>query len=223
MQVRELIQAGFQLASSKYPDLHSAWVTASYRIGGQLPGSLLVSSVQRAGELDILLRCMEDEISAVNQNADLSFHYQVLLSELWVGHVYEILRLLKERKLTPNDEDFHGLAHHFRLLRIPLDKHEIPGDRGLKAPLRMQRYPPKEDPGDVYEYSRDDPTRSHIMPSGVSHRGSLMWQVIDLATNESFWIERRNLAERVMTMFGNAQSNLVARSATAKEAPPISS
>src|SRR6266545_4559907 len=106
----------------------------SYRIGGQLPASLLVSSVQRAGELDLLLRCMEDELSVVidSPKPDLSFHYQALLSELWVGHVYEIFRLLKDRKRAPDNQDFDNLAYHPRLLRIPLDKHEIPGDRKLK-------------------------------------------------------------------------------------------
>lgn len=209
MKVRELIQAGFQQASLKYPDVHGAWVTFSYRIGGRLPASLLVSSVQRAGALDVLLRCMEDELSADidRQNSEFSFHYQVLLSEIWVGHVYEIFRLLKDRKRTPDNKDFDIFAHHLRLLRVPLDKHEIPGDRSLKAPLRMARYPPKDDVSDAYEYSKDDPTRSHIMPSGVSHRGSVMWQVLDLTSSESFWIERRSLAERIIGLLSDDKSN----------------
>lgn len=203
MKIRELVQAGFQLACLKYPDLHGAWVTTSYRIGGQLPASLLVSSVQRAGELDVLLRTMEDELSADKDKAgsDFSFHYQALLSELWVGHLYEIFRLLKARRKAPSNDGFNSLAHHLRLLRIPLEKHEIPGDGKLRAPLKMKRYPPKEDESHVYEYSKDDPARSHIMPSGVSRRGSVMWQVIDLAASESFWIERRDLAERTVAIF----------------------
>jgi hypothetical protein len=62
---------------------------------------MLFSSVQRAGELDVLLRCMEDELGAdtSSQEGDFSFHYQAVLSESWVGQVYEIVRLLKARKL----------------------------------------------------------------------------------------------------------------------------
>lgn len=143
MRVRELVQAGFAVASSKYPHVHEAWVTTSFRIGDQLPSSTLASSVQRAGELDNLLTCMEDEFSATAESngADLSFHYQVLLSELWVGHVYEFLRLLKDRKCAPDNKDFDALAYDLRLLRIPLDKHEIAGDRKLTAPLKMKRHP----------------------------------------------------------------------------------
>jgi hypothetical protein len=207
LKARELILAGFTQASSKYPDVHGAWVTTSYRIGGQLPNSSLVSSVQRAGELDVLVRCMEDEfcVHTDTQEPDFSFHYQVILSESWVGHMYEITRLLKDRKRTPDNKDFDALAHHLRLLRIPIDKHEIPGDKKLKAPLMMKRYPPKNEPSDIYEYSKDDPTRSHIMPTGVSGRGSVMWQVLDITSNESFWIERRGLSEKILAVFNHTE------------------
>jgi hypothetical protein len=206
LKVGELIKAGFELASSKYPDIHGKWVATSYRIGGQLPNSSLVSSVQRAGEMDVLLRCMEDElrIHTDNQETDFSFHYQVMLSELWVGHMYEIIRLLKDRMRMPDNKEFDLLAHHLRLLRIPIEKHEIPGDKKLKAPLMMKRYPPKDEASDIYEYSKDDPTRSHIMPTGVSERGSVVWQVLDIPSNESFWIERRDLSERILAIIGDA-------------------
>ena len=207
MKVGQIIQSAFGLASSKYPDIHRSWVTISYRIGGKLPNSGLVSSVQRAGELDVLLRCMEDELGVGDsgQEGDFSFHYQAMLSESWVGQMYEILRLLKNRRLMPDNKEFDTLAHHLRLLRIPIDKHEIPGDKRLKAPLMMKRYPPKDVTDDIYQYSKDDPTRSHIMPGGVSKRGSVMWHVLDVTSNESFWIERRDLSERILTIFDDAR------------------
>jgi hypothetical protein len=161
MKVGDLIQAAFRQASIRNPDLHAAWVTASYRLGGLLPTSTLVSSVQRAGELDQLVRCMEDEFSfnqdgqKPSQEPDFSFHYQVMLSELWITEMYEIFRLLKDRKLAPSDNEFDSLAHHLRLLRISIDKHEIAGDRKLEVPLMMKRYPPKDDDSDIYHYSKD--------------------------------------------------------------------
>ena len=209
MKVGDLIQAAFRQASIRNPDLHAAWVTASYRLGGLLPTSTLVSSVQRAGELDQLVRCMEDEFSfnQDGQEPDFSFYYQVMLSELWITEMYEIFRLLKERKLVPSDNEFDSLAHHLRLLRISIDKHEIAGDRKLEVPLMMKRYPPKDDDSDIYHYSKDDPSRSHIMPGGFSRRGSLMWQVLDITTGETFWIERRTLAEKIITLYGTAKTS----------------
>lgn len=213
MKVGGLIQTAFRQASIRNPDLHAAWVTASYRLGGLLPASTLVSSVQRAGELDQLIRCMEDEFSfnqdnqKPSQEPDFSFHYQVMLSELWITEMYEIFRLLKDRKLEPSNNEFDNLAHHLRLLRVPIDKHEIAGDRKLEVPLMMKRYPPKDDDSDIYHYSKDDPGRSHIMPSGVSRRRAVMWQVLDIATGETFWIERRTLAEKIIALYGTPKIN----------------
>jgi hypothetical protein len=147
---------------------------------------------------------MEDDtgVGDSGQEGDFSFHHQVLFSESWVSQIYEIVRLLKDRKLVTDSKEFDTLAHNLRLLRIPMDKHEIPGDRKLKAPLMMKRYPPKYETDDVYQYSKDDPIRTHIMPAGISKRGSVVWQVLDITTSESFWIERRWLSERVLSIFG---------------------
>lgn len=176
-----------------------------------MPHSLLMVSVQRDGELDLVLRCMEDEqallaLNATNDN-QFGFHYQKMLSELWVGSVYETLRLLVERKLAPSSDEFKRLAHEFRLLRIPLEKHELAGDDQLTDPLAMQRLPAKGDDRDYYTYPKGrDPTRAHITPSGISERGSLMWQVIDLRTNTSIWLERRELADRFLSLWQSANA-----------------
>lgn len=208
MAVKKLIEAAFQVSALKYSDLHKDWITVSMRIGGKLPNSILMASVQRAGQLDVLLRSMEDEFSIKDESKpDFSFQYQMLFSELWIGQVYEICRLLKDRKCEPSDPDFNDLSHGLRLLRVTMDKHEIANERKLSAPLMMQKQPPNNDASDFYEYSKDDPTRGHIMPTGVSERGSSMWQVIDVVSNQSYWLERRNISERFLKLFTNANAN----------------
>jgi hypothetical protein len=208
MTVRKIVATAFSQGFLHYPNEHKEWIRISFRIGGNLPGSLLVSSVQKAGQLDLLIKCMEDEFSPdkPDDEPDFSFHSQVLLSELWVGHVYEIFRLLKERKCAPNHPDFESLAHDLRLLRIPLEKHEIPGDRKLKEPLLMEKHPSRKD-DNIYQYSKDDLKRSHIMPTGVSQRGSVMWHVTDIISNKSYWIERQQLSERIFALYSDAESN----------------
>jgi hypothetical protein len=47
-------------------------------------------------------------------------------------------------------------------------------------------------------YDKDDPARSHIMPTAVSGRGSVMWQVLDHNVPREYWVERRDLADRLL-------------------------
>ena len=122
---------------------------------------------------------MEDDFSPAREGAgevDLfSFHYQKMLSELWVCDVYEIFRLLtdKNRKLAPKSDVITALAHDLKLLRMPLEKHEIAAK-----------------------------PEAHIMPSEVSSRGSVRWHVIDVKSRKSYWLERRALSERIVAHWG---------------------
>jgi hypothetical protein len=123
-----------------------------------------------------------------------------MLSELWIGAVYEVFRLLIKRELAPDADAFRALAHELRLLRIPLEKHEIAADRKLSGPLPMQRHPPNNDETDSYQYSKSDAQRAHIMPSAISPRGSVMWHVLDVGVGNSYWLERRAVSERMVAL-----------------------
>jgi hypothetical protein len=209
MDVSKLIAEAFAQASHKYASLHGSWIQVSVRVGGLLPHSLLMFSIQRDGSLDLVLRCMEDEAAARMQSGkDHGFHLhnQKMLSEFWVGSVYEWVRLLydNKRKIGPDNDEVRALKHNLTLLRIPLEKHEIANDRDLNEPIEFQRHPPTGVDTDIYQYAKKDPQRAHIMPSGVSPRGSMMWQVIDVRkNNEECWIERRSLSERIIALWGN--------------------
>src|SRR5262249_6349707 len=168
-----------------------AWIRVSVRLGGMFPNSRLMGSIQQDGNVDVLLRSMEDECAASRpdvQQGLFEFHYQHMLSEFWVGRFYEHLRLLIDRKLLPKTDEIGALAEDFRLLRVTIEKHEIAGDRQLDAPLKMQRERPRGDETDMYEYDKTDPLRAHIMSSGLSQRGSVVWRVIDLKNNQDRWI-----------------------------------
>jgi hypothetical protein len=206
MTVTQLTIAAFRLAASRCPELHKTWISISVRVGGLLPNSRLIASVQRTGELDMVLRCMEDDYSPPQEGAgeaDLfSCHYQKTLSELWVGDAYEIFRLLTTERKLALDSDVLALARDLKLLRIPLEKHEIADDKKLPGPLLMQRHPPNDDETDSYHYSHSDAQKAHIMPSGISSRGSVMWNVIDVKSKSSYWLERRALSERIVALWG---------------------
>jgi len=205
MTVMQLIVSAFKLSTSRHQGLRSTWTHISFRVGSQLPNSLLLTSIQRIGDLDILLRCAEDDFSPSAEDASVSdiflFHYQKMFSEIWASAAYEIFRLLKARNLADEDCAFASLAHDLRLLRIPLEKHEIAADSNLSEPLLMQRMPPNNDETDRFRYAKNDALKAHIMPTGISCRGSVMWEVIDVKANKSYWIERRQLSERMVKLW----------------------
>jgi hypothetical protein len=194
-------------ARARHPGLHESWIKASIALGGRLPASLLMMSIQRDGDVDMVLRSVEDEIQngqATNpQDPILSpYHYLMMLSNYWVGGVYESLRLLRERKLLDEGERSSELFRAVELVRITIDKHEIAGERRLKEPLQMFRRPGRGDASDAYVYQTDDAARAHIMPSGLSARGSVMWQPIDVKADASPWVERRWISEQMIELWG---------------------
>ena len=92
MTVSQSVVGIFNFVKASNPELYKSWITISARIGALLPDSLLMASVQKVGELDLLLRAMEDEYDSktgeVNPD-DFSAHYLIWLSELWIGSLYE--------------------------------------------------------------------------------------------------------------------------------------
>ena len=93
----------FNEAQALNAELNDAWIKISHRVGGRLPHSLLSNSIQRDGAVDLLLRAIEDEQAqqiAKTGSPDLfAFRYQKMMSDYWIGGVYETFRLLKDREL----------------------------------------------------------------------------------------------------------------------------
>jgi hypothetical protein len=203
LSVSNHVVSSYQLASLLQEKVINAWITGSLKLGGELPESLLNLSIQRAGRLDAVLRCMEDEWASDSLEDSIRIFgtdYLASLSELWVGQVYEILRLTLERKLIVNNTFFEALANDFRLLRIPMEKFEIARDRSLTGPLAFTRVPPKK--GDIdYHYDKNDPLRAHHMPIGILQNGSMQWCAIDISNKPvERWIVRRDLSDRVLQL-----------------------
>lgn len=213
MTVTELVGAAFAHASARHRPVHEQWVSASFCVGRLLPRSHLMISTQEIGHLDVLLRSMEDEASSTIQRqpfqkfqeaAALGTNQLVQLSGIWVGAGYEVLRLLKSRKLLTSSE-LNRLEHDFAILRMPLDKHEIAGDRLLNEPLALGAPGGGRRAGDAVEYdAKDKALKAHAMPVAISPSGSVAWQAIDVARGSvtARWIERRDLADQMLEFFG---------------------
>ncbi|WOH47852.1 hypothetical protein [Bradyrhizobium sp. sBnM-33] len=158
---------------------------------------------------------MEDEFqtnktteAADRLGLDLTFHYQVMLSENWVVACYEILRAFRQRDDEANlgidgvsaMAAFKSMFADLELLRMPLAKYEIAKDSQMKEPLTMRAIPPNNDATDKHIYDKKDPTRSHIMPTGMSGRGSMMWLVLDHSVPREYWVERQDLSNRLLAL-----------------------
>jgi hypothetical protein len=210
--VSDLIEAAFNSARSVRPDLDKAWVALSMKVVSGVTSAS--SNIQRAGSLDLLLRCMEDELvprmSVDASSPDFAFHYQKMFSEIWVGLSYEILRAARQRaREAVQQEDSKlfnpsisqkasGLLVDLERLRMPFDKYEIAKDYAIHEPIPF--VPIGNGPTDAVFYNPKDPRRNHIVPSGLSARGSVMWLALDIEAKREYWLERRDLADRFLDL-----------------------
>jgi hypothetical protein len=196
--VSSLLTTAFNIARSKYFAEHQAWVNFAYLLAGRFKLPVAVISIPRGGELDLLLRCMEDEFEP-NRSVDFAFYYQLTLSEAWVVGCYEVLRAFRQRDYEADEaglktsgvselKAFKSVFVDFELLRMPMAKYEIAKDKKMPKPLRMRTYGEIGEPAE-YVYDPDDPARHHIMPTGVGQRGSVMWQVLDPKTGHEYWVD----------------------------------
>jgi hypothetical protein len=226
--VSPFLRNAFLVARAKYQNQHREWTNLSYLLSGRFSLPPATMSVQRNGDLDLLLRCIEDECEA-NKAAefadslgvDFTFHYQVMLSETWVVGCYEIFRSFrqrdKDRKLGPegvsNLASFKSIIADLECLRMPLAKYEIAKDKEMNKPMVMEPFQSNNDAVQHYVYGKDNPSRYHIMPAGMSVRGSMMWLALDHKASRQYWIERRELAwisharEKISPLVGISESD----------------
>jgi hypothetical protein len=203
ISIAQTLASCFLRARARQQGVVSQWNKVSWHLGPRLGDSLLVLTIQQQGETDSVLRCVEDELADPERRKKIDFVTTPYwtMSAYWIGAIYEVLRLLRERKLM-SEPEAEPIFKDFELLRIPLEKHEIAKDRNFAEPVRMSRVPLNEEGDDYYTYDPRSPERAHIMPSGLSQRGSLTWQVIESTNHSSRWIERRSLSDRILNLWG---------------------
>jgi hypothetical protein len=203
----------FDIARAKYRVEYEAWVQLSHRLAGRFNLVTAAPSIQREGDLDMLLRSLEDEFSS-NQEAQSGlgfiFHYQIMFSEMWIVGCYEILRAFKQRDReaarigrstsgVSELNEFKLIFTDFELLRIPIAKYELAKDYDLKQPLPMSRIGDNETKPTEF-YDPKDPGRFHIVPRRISPRGSAMWLAANVQKSHQYWVERRDLADRLLSL-----------------------
>jgi hypothetical protein len=158
-------------------------------------------TTQRLGEIDAVCRSIENELLASPSSSgaiDMRPHYYLLLADSWIGDAYAICYILNNRKLV-TDEPFKQLLEDLRLVRVQLEKYEIPSDRDLV--IEMTTGAGAAGPPATHVYDYKDPRRSHIGRRGFSERRSAMWEVLEVKSEAHRWLERQDLADRFLNVF----------------------
>lgn len=197
--VTELMLAAFTIATNGQPRLFERWVRISHQIGSRLPTSRLRKSVQDVGQLDVIVRAIEDERRGFGLDQPgphlMAADMLGVLSGLWVATAYEVLRLLKERELLPPGEKPLQLHYHLERVRVPLMKHELQKEDKLRDRILMATVGLHGELSPAGAYDRKDPTRSHAMRHGLTPRGSCSWETYDHRDDSVLWLERRFLSD----------------------------
>jgi hypothetical protein len=208
--VGQLLVAAFGVSRTKNTELSQRWVAMSWRVGSELPQSLLPISIQRLGEVDLVCRALESELVAQPPKVgemDFRPNYLSVLSEWWIGSAYAVCYTLKDRKIL-SDPNFLRLADELRMIRVQIEKYEVPSDRDLPEPLHFSpaQLRPDEKELPVYVYDKTDRLRSHIPRRGVSARQSAMWEVFDVKVDAQKWFERLELSDRMLSLLSPPKS-----------------
>jgi hypothetical protein len=203
-RVGQLIVAAFGLARASDKDINERWIRMSHRIGSQLPHSLLAVKIQQIGEVDLVCRALEKELLEQpprDGEMDFRFNYLMVLSEWWIGSAYAVCYTLKDRKIL-TEPKFLKLANDLRMIRVQIEKYEVPSDRKLSDPLQFlpTQFRPDEKEAPIFEYDKKDRLRAHIPRRGVSPRHSGMWEVFDVDADQTRWYERLELSDRMLSL-----------------------
>lgn len=202
---------GLALAQARfrYDQIAQRWINLSFKLSGLTDVSFL-TNVQADGELDVLLRALEDWSAKNVDHPDIPLHgnLQFTLSRAWLLSVYETLRVA----VRGNGKDNEALVALFRkveLVRMPLAKGEIAKAKSSKSPIHLVRE--GDDPQtQSEEYKAGDP--SYIPPMTMTPAsGSFGWVVVDIALIDSDrdpirHITRRELSDELLALFPDAPS-----------------
>lgn len=201
--VAKLLSAARNHARARQSAFMATWIKLSFQLPSAVPHSLLGVNIQKDGEIDAILRCLEDDAAALVRqkgeaaHGELDYDLYSTLVRYWIGSMYETFRILKNA--NPGHALIREIHDELALIRMPLEKHEIASDSKLSGPLKLRRMPPHGDASDNYLYDKSSKTKSHIMPSGMCNFcGSMFWIAIDGKSAGQSEITRRSVSDKVI-------------------------
>lgn len=199
---RALLEAAMRQSIADHPEIQRKWIDVQDHFGSLAGPATLLPFAMNA-RVDMLLRTLEAENLQRGQyvgDPDVEFAGDLILSlsESWVSRCYEIVRAardwMKERKEVFPDR-LAQLLYQLALVRMPIDKGEIADAHRHKGePLVLTL----ADGSNPMPYSAG----AFMMQRGMCWQsGAAMWWPIDLVTQQTVEVCRRNLSDSLLTLF----------------------
>lgn len=204
MKATALLEGVYALGLANYPAVASDWVNVMHRLGATA-GVAHTLSVSATSKLDIMLRQLESEHweairAAQGESAGFATDLIGVLADSWVQSGYEPIRAACEQARNRKEEHVKLAALHYRLalVRVPIAKAEIKDAKRLKPQLML--HPIGDGPDNSPKPYVADGT--YIMPKGVcGETGATVWYPVDLKSNQTVAICRRDLSDEFLALF----------------------
>ncbi|MEO1020373.1 MAG: hypothetical protein AAFY56_22190 [Pseudomonadota bacterium] len=208
MNATQMLASAFSVSATQHNESQDLWVRISFRVQAGLTRAApkLTQAIQKLGQLDVLLRTLEDEstLDATHFTRPiLADNYQILLTEAWICLGSDILTRLKRTHKAAANPTFKDLAHGFRLVRVPIAKFEIAADAKLKNRLVLERHSVGAEKRDSFEYDQSDPNRTYQEICLINENGSVAWLVLDVSAKSNVYVVRRQLSDKFIELFNN--------------------
>lgn len=188
-------------ALARHPERHQQWIKQSFAIGSLRPNSLLMPDIQLLGQLDIILFCLEDEISSGSSIKDDIWGggFFMMQSKFWLRHSYSTLFAVKH---VSDNVGANALFHDVDRIRTNIEKYMIPKDNLIKPDSdNRKQIPIYDEDGNLKRcYDRDDPKRSMIVGGSLCADGSVQWPVFGAESGPIKTLTRREVAERYLAL-----------------------
>ncbi len=205
MQVTNLILSAFNLSFTKQSNIRKAWIAHSFELG-EVAGRAHIVNAQRNGELDLVLRQLDAEAhKCPTDGIDFCSGIRHSFSNAWILSAYEMVRAADEqlRNLRSENKKVVALKKRLELVRMPLAKGEIKGDRGKNGNLK-DLVLAHADGSNQRTYVNDG---SYFLPIVFcSETGSIGWQPVDAERKENVYIRRIDLSNELLALFSQRTS-----------------
>lgn len=197
MRVSDLITLAFNLSSIAQRELHIAWIAHSLELS-KVAGDAHVVNAQRNGDLDLLLRRLDEEADKKGSGSiDFCLSIRSSFSNTWVLSAYEMVRAASEQMKLKKQEDkkLEALKYRLGLVRMPTAKGQIQGkERDTRRMVLAHA-----DGSDRKNYANDG---SYMTPIGICpETGSAVWCPVDAKKGQSVPIRRIDLSNELLALF----------------------
>jgi hypothetical protein len=207
MEILSLLDLVFVASRADNEAIHKNWIAYSHSMRVGDSSEEFCHEIQRLGELDVLLRKIESELSVgllENRFEKLpigSVNIGMLLSYSWLSAAYELFRSAKQRgtESYSSSEGFQTFFRQLELARVQSFKGEIAGFGSAKKTglsVELVTFGDINEPPRAYEHGR---TKARPFHQIRTYDGSIGWTVFDVKSEAQITVYRRDMSDGILS------------------------